>query len=151
MQHKHGQTHTNKQQPDALQSSPTTPTHHNTHRWTRFTARNAISWFSTCTNRGMVCMLAISPRLIGSLASICKAPVQPSTISSIRTPSCEKKKKVWQWEENINSDTKGTWSPPNTGTLMLIGLYFDLPLEASAYMWGWIKRPTRIYGKSMHR
>lgn len=42
----------------------------------------------TCTNRGMVCMLAISPLLMGSLAMMWSAPVQPSTISSIRTPSC---------------------------------------------------------------
>jgi len=47
----------------------------------------------------------------------------------------------WKWEENINSNTKGTWSMPNTVALMLIGLYFNLPLEASAYMRGWIKRP----------
>lgn len=43
---------------------------------------------STCTNRGIVCMLAISPLLMGSLAMMWSAPVQPSTISSIRTPSC---------------------------------------------------------------
>lgn len=42
----------------------------------------------TCTNRGTVCMLAISPLLMGSLAMMWSAPVQPSTISSIRTPSC---------------------------------------------------------------
>lgn len=41
----------------------------------------------TCTNSGIVCMLAISPLFIGSLARMWSAPVQPSTISSIRTPS----------------------------------------------------------------
>lgn len=47
----------------------------------------------TCTNSGMVCMPAISPLFIGSLAIMWSAPVQPSTISSMRTPS-------WKTERN---------------------------------------------------
>src|SRR4029434_3776489 len=57
----------------------------NTHTHTH-THNHTVS--HTWTNRGMFCMLAISPLLMGSLARMCRAPVQPSTISSIRTPSC---------------------------------------------------------------
>lgn len=43
----------------------------------------------TCTKRGMVLRRKISMRFMGSRARMCSAPVQPSTISSIFTPSCQ--------------------------------------------------------------
>lgn len=43
----------------------------------------------TCTKRGMVLSRKISMRFMRSRARMCSAPVQPSTISSILTPSCE--------------------------------------------------------------
>lgn len=49
----------------------------------------------------MVCRSAISARLVGSLARMCRAPVQPSTISSIRTPS-------WRGGEMAEVDVKTT-------------------------------------------
>lgn len=57
----------------------------------------------TCTNSGMVCMFAISPLFIGSLARMWSAPAQPSTISSIRTPSWETEKntKKCKIQENL--------------------------------------------------
>ena len=47
-----------------------------------------VCWiYRTCTNSGMVSMSATLALLTGSLAMMCRAPVQPSTISSILTPS----------------------------------------------------------------
>ncbi len=57
----------------------------------------------TWTNRGMVSMLAMVTLLTGSLAMICRAPVLPSTISSILTPSWEREREkvilLIQWQQ----------------------------------------------------
>lgn len=122
-------THTRKQHPGSMRLS-STPTHHNTRRGSSFTARNAVILFSTCTNRGIVCMLAISPRLIGSLARMCKAPVHPSTISSIRTPSCGDRGENVFIRDYRDAYRCLMYCMAGTETLMLIGLCFGLPLGA---------------------
>lgn len=142
--------HKNKQQPDTLQSS----SHHNTHT-SQHTQMNQIHC-QECHKLVQYLHKQRNGLHAGDFPSVDRISGQYmqsacAAFHNLLHSHAILWKKEWKWEENINSNTKGTWSMPKNGALMLIGLYFNLPLEASAYMWGWIKRPTRIYGKSMHR
>lgn len=142
--------HKNKQQPDTLQSS----SHHNTHT-SQHTQMNQIHC-QECHKLVQYLHKQRNGLHAGDFPSVDRISGQYmqsacTAFHNLLHSHAILWKKEWKWEENINSNTKGTWSMPNNGALMLIELNFNLPLEASAYMWGWIKRPIRIYGKSMHR
>lgn len=62
----------------------------------------------TCTKRGIVLSRKISMRFIGSRARICRAPVHPSTISSIFTPSCKGSSDQHQGTTGVNAQHRTT-------------------------------------------
>lgn len=81
----------------------------------------------TCTKRGMVLRRKISMRFMGSRARMCSAPVQPSTISSIFTPSCQGTRaqpgpshaRAWSpevWAQGIPRDRLGFGEPGRAGS-----------------------------------
>lgn len=76
--------------------------------WTHLLLWTGLTW----TNRGMVLSRKISMRFIGSRARMWRAPVQPSTISSILTPSCMRRA-VKREDRDKGALDKATPSPTN--------------------------------------
>ena len=71
-----------------LKKIPRELTNHNaTTNWEIYQEISIIVIGGTCTKRGMQLRLLMTALLCASLAKICRAPTQPSTMSSILTPS----------------------------------------------------------------